>query len=150
MGLLNHKFWFWLCQKKIWGGLARSKFQVKTPSHSRVSGRWAVIHFPCKDEGLNEIGHIMIMVLDKRISIFRSQQWLRFRIWFIKQFITKFDRFYYKIRQLFYYKMRKKVITKCVRFCITKCDSSIEKCDGYWKCSDFITVWRYCLHDYSY
>ena len=41
----------------------------------------------------------------------------------LRQFITKCDRYYYKIQQLFYYKMRQKFITKYVRFFITKCDS---------------------------
>ena len=59
-----------------------------------------------------DIQHSMSMALDTR-----------FHIWFIWQFITKCDRYYYKMRQLLYYKMQQKFITKCIRFFITKCDS---------------------------
>ena len=47
--------------------------------------------------------------------------------------ITKYDRYYYKMRQLFYYKMRQKFITKWVKFFITKCDDFITKCNSYYK-----------------
>ena len=65
--------------------------------------------------------------MDTKKSIFLSQQWLGFNIWFIMTLYYKCDRYYYKMRQLFHNKMRQIFITKCGRFFITKPDSFIRK-----------------------
>ena len=48
-------------------------------------------HF--KNGGLRDIGYSMNMVLDTKKSVFRSQWWLRFHIWFIMTI-------YYKMGQI--------------------------------------------------
>ena len=52
-----------------------------------------VIHPLSRKEGLRKIGYSMTMVLDTKKTIFRSQEWLWFHIWFIMTF-------YYKMRQM--------------------------------------------------
>ena len=55
-------------------------------------------------------------------------------------FITKCDRYYYKMWQLFYYKTRKNFTTKCDRFFIIKRDNFIKKIRQFiTNCDDFIT-----------
>ena len=58
------------------------------------SGRWTVTHPPSENKGLRDIVHNMRIVLDTKRSIFGSQHWLWFNIWFIMIL-------YYKMRQIF-------------------------------------------------
>ena len=56
-----------------------------------------------KNERLRGIEYSISMVLDTKKSVFGSQKWSRFHIWFIMAL-------YYKMRQLFYYKIRQEFI----------------------------------------
>ena len=123
---------------KCFSGSFVNRTQNSSKSSKPLQGlrfeRWPVVHPPSNSEGLRDIQHSMSMVLYTRF-IFDSLIW---------QFITKYDRCYYKMRQLSYYKMRQKFITICVRFLlqkatvllqnatiITNCDSTVG--DLWWK-----------------
>ena len=82
------------------------------------SGRGAVIHLPFRNEELKRIGHNMRMLLDTKGSVFGSQQWLWFNIWFILKL-------YYKIWQMLLQNLKSYIITKCDSF-ITKWESSYK------------------------
>ena len=85
-------------------------------------GRGSVVCPPSNGEVFRGIQYSMSMVIDTR-----------FRIDSVRPFITKYDIYYYTMRQLFYYKMRLEFITKWVSFFITKCDSFITKFDSCYK-----------------
>ena len=106
-------------------------FVNKTQNSSKTSkpfwrlrfGRGSVVRPPFNGEELRDRGFI-----------FDS-------LW---HFITKCNRYYYKIRQLLYYRMQQKFITKYVNFLLqnatlllqnatVKCDDFITKCDSYYK-----------------
>ena len=79
----------WVCQNKTLKSSETSK-----PLWRLHSGRWTVTHPPSENKGLRNIGHNMRVVLDTKRSIFGSQHWLWFNIWFIMIL-------YYKMRQIF-------------------------------------------------
>ena len=83
--------------------------------------RWSVVHPPSNGDGLRDIQHSMSMVLYTRF-IFDSLIW---------QFITKYDRCYYK----------------CDSFLITKCDKSLLQyaSDFYYKRRQFYYKMRQLL-----
>ena len=68
----------------------------------------------------------------------------------LRRFITKCDRYYYKIRQPFYYNMRRNFMAKCVRFFTAKCDSFITKYDSYYKMRRFCYKMRQLLQNVAF
>ena len=57
------------------------------------------------------------------------------------KFITKCDKYYYKVRQLFYYKVRQVLLQSTTG--ITKCDNFITKCDDYYKVEQYTSTHGY-------
>ena len=57
------------------------------------------------------------------------------------KFITKCDKYYYKVRQLFYYKVRQVLLQSTTG--ITKCDNFITKCDDYYKVQQYTSTHGY-------
>ena len=113
--------------KKFWGSFlhkalkSRKKFK---PLWRLRSGRETVIHHPSKNKGLRDIWRIMRMVIHTKRSFLGVNSGYRLIFGSLWHFITKCDRYHYKMQQLYYYKMRQNFVTKCIRFFISKSDSS--------------------------
>ena len=128
-----------MCQN-ISGEVFLAAFKSSKNSLRRLrSGKGAVIHPASRKEGLWNIGHSMIMVLDIKKSDFGNQQCIRFHIWFIIRLYCKMRetfqnataillqntiKIYYKMSQVFYCKMR---------HFITNCNSCYKVYQFYYK-----------------
>ena len=128
-----------MCQN-ISGEVFLAAFKSSKNSLRRLrSGKGAVIHPASRKEGLWNIGHSMIMVLDIKKSDFGNQQCIRFHIWFIRRLYCKMRetfqnataillqntiKIYYKMSQVFYCKMR---------HFITNCNSCYKVYQFYYK-----------------
>ena len=78
------------------------------------------------NEGLRDTGNRISRELSKnRYFFWRANSGYGFIFGSLWHFVTKCDRYYFKMRQKF--------LTKCVRYFITKSDSSITKYDSYKK-----------------
>ena len=90
----------------------------------------ATIHLPSNEKGLRNIGHSMNVVLVTWKSILESTKVTLSYFVHYDTFITKCNRYYYKMRQPFYFKIRHKFITTKVLLqkstVVTKCIGTVN------------------------
>ena len=124
--------------------LKGSKFIAKIPSRLEFSSQQKDRNtLFLKGEGLRNIGYKdgtrqpenLVLRVTGGCGFISGSLW---------HFITKWDRHYYKMRQLFHYIMRQKFIIKRVGWFITKCHNFITKCHNLLQNARVITKCDFC------
>ena len=113
--------------------ITEPKNQVNFQSNLKITFREDDSYTHFKNRFLTDSLHCMGIILDKEIFFCVSLVVKVFIFGLLWTFITKWNKYCYKMRQLFHHKMQQKFITKCSRFFIIKRDNYYKMRLFYYK-----------------